>query len=51
MVTAPIFVFLDWKKEFHVHVYVSCIVLRAILTQANEVEMDHNLNKQEIIEG
>jgi len=36
MVTAPILVFLDWKKEFHVHVDVSCIALGAVLTQAGE---------------
>ena len=29
MVTAPILVFPDWKKEFHVHVDVSCIALGA----------------------
>ena len=27
MVTAPIFVFPDWKKEFHVHVDAPCIAL------------------------
>ena len=27
MVTAPILVFLDWKKEFHAHVDASCIAL------------------------
>jgi len=32
MVTTPILVFPDWKKEFHVHVDVSCIVLGAVLT-------------------
>ena len=32
MVTTPILVFLDWKKEFHVHVDASCIVLGAVLT-------------------
>ena len=41
MVTAPILVFLDWKKEFHVHVDSSCIVLGAVLTQSGEGEMDH----------
>jgi len=32
MVMTPILVFLDWKKEFHVNVDASCIVLGAILT-------------------
>ena len=32
MVTAPILVFLDWKKEFHVHVDASCIALGVVLT-------------------
>ena len=36
MVTALILVFPDWKKEFHVHVDASCIVLGAVLTQASE---------------
>lgn len=41
MVTTPILVFLDWKKEFHVHIDASCIVLGAVLTQSSEGEMDH----------
>ena len=41
MVITPILVFLNWKKEFHVHVDASCIVLGAMLTQANEGELDH----------
>ena len=41
MVTMPILVFSDWKKEFHVHVDASCIALGAVLTQAKEREMDH----------
>eukprot|EP00253_Pinus_taeda_P007343 PITA_07343 len=31
MVTMPIFIFLDWKKEFHVHMDASCIMLGAVL--------------------
>jgi len=27
MVTTPILVFPEWKKEFHVHVDASCIML------------------------
>lgn len=34
MVTTPILVFPDWKKEFHVHVDASCIALGAVLTHA-----------------
>jgi len=41
MVTTLILVFLDWKKEFHVHIDFSCIALGAVLTQADEGEMDH----------
>jgi len=36
MVTTSILVFPDWKKEFHVHVDVSCIALGVVLTQAGE---------------
>eukprot|EP00253_Pinus_taeda_P022643 PITA_22643 len=41
MVTAPILVYPNWKKEFHVQVDASCIALGAVLTQASEGEMDH----------
>lgn len=41
MVTVPILVFPDWKKEFNVHVNLSCIALGAVLTQAGEEGMDH----------
>ena len=41
MVTAPTLVFLDWKKEFHVHVDALFIMLGAVLTQASEGELDH----------
>jgi len=41
MVTAPILVFPNWKKEFYVHVDTSCITLGAMLTQAGEGELDH----------
>ncbi len=43
MVTAPILVFLYWKKEFHVHVDASCIALGVVLTQAGEGEMDNRI--------
>jgi len=41
MVTTPILVFSDWKKEFHVHVDASCIALREVLTHASEGDLDH----------
>lgn len=41
MVTAPILVFPDWKKEFHVHVDASCITLGAILTHPDGEGLDH----------
>jgi hypothetical protein len=37
LVTAPILVFLDWKKEFHVHVDASSIALGTILAQPEKV--------------
>jgi hypothetical protein len=36
MVTAPILVFPDWEKTFHVHVDASSIALGAILAQPGE---------------
>jgi hypothetical protein len=41
LVIAPIFVFLDWNKEFHVHVAASSITLDEILTQPGEGDIDH----------
>ena len=41
MVKAPILVFLDWKKEFHVHIDVSCIALGVVLTQVGVGDLDH----------
>ena len=40
-VTAPIVVFPNWKKEFHVHVDASCIVLGVVLTQPGKGDIDH----------
>jgi len=44
IVTMPILVFLDWKKEFHVHIDASCISLGVVLTQASYGEMDHPIS-------
>jgi hypothetical protein len=41
MVTAPILVFPDWEKKFHVHVYASAIALGAILAQPGARDLDH----------
>jgi hypothetical protein len=44
MVIAPILVFLDWSKEFHVHVYASSISLGAVIEQPGEGDIDHMLS-------
>jgi hypothetical protein len=41
MVTAPLLVFLDWEKTFHVHVDALAITLGAILAQLGARELDH----------
>ena len=41
MVTAPILVFPDWSKEFHVHVDASSIALGVILAQRGAGDIDH----------
>jgi hypothetical protein len=51
MVTAPILVFPDWKKTFHVHVDASTIALGAILAQPGAGDLDHldSIRKQKVI--
>jgi hypothetical protein len=44
MVTAPILVFQDWSKEFHVHVDASAITLGAVLTHPGEGDIDHPID-------
>ena len=41
MVTAPILVFPDWDKPFHVHVDASAIALGIVLTQPGDRGIDH----------
>jgi len=41
MVTMPILIFLDWDKEFYVHLYASAIALGWVLTQPGEGDIDH----------
>ena len=41
MATAPILIFLDWKKKFHVHVDASLIALGIVLTQPGDGAIDH----------
>ena len=44
MATAPILVFMDWKKEFHVHVEVSSVVLGIVLMEPGEGVIDHSIS-------
>jgi hypothetical protein len=44
MVTVPILVFLDWTKEFHVHVDASSISLGVVLAQHRGGDIDHPLS-------
>ena len=41
MASAPILVFLDWNKEFHVHVDASSVALGVVLAQPGEGNLDH----------
>jgi hypothetical protein len=41
LVIAPILIFPDWTKEFHVHVDASSMALGEILSQLGEGDIDH----------
>jgi hypothetical protein len=43
MVTTPILVFPNWRKEFHVHVDAYSIALGAVLAQPGAGDIDHPL--------
>ena len=43
MATAPILIFPDWKKEFHVHADASSIALGIVLTQPGDGAIDHSI--------
>jgi hypothetical protein len=43
MVTAPILVFPDWSKEFHMHVDEYYIALGAMLSQPGSGKINHPL--------
>jgi hypothetical protein len=44
IVTAPILIFPDWNKEFHVHVDASSIALGTVLSQLWEGDIDHPID-------
>ena len=44
MVTTTILVFLDWTKEFHIHVDASSVALGVILAQPGEGAIDHPIS-------
>ena len=44
MALAPILMFPDWTKEFHVHVDALSIALGVVLMQPGEGDMDHPIS-------
>jgi hypothetical protein len=42
LVTAPILIFPDWNKEFHVHMDTSSITLGIVLSQPGKGDIDHS---------
>ena len=44
MDSAPILVFLNWNKEFHVYVDASSVVLGVVLTQLGDGDLDHPIS-------
>ena len=44
MASAPILVFPDWNKEFHVHVDASLVALEVLLTQPCEGDLDQPIS-------
>ena len=44
MASVPILVFLDWNKEFHVHVDASSIALGVVLAQPGDDDLDHTID-------
>jgi len=55
LVEAPILRYLDWSNKFHVHVYVSNVIIGLVLAQPNDDLIKHTnaygsqkLNKEEI---
>ena len=43
MDSTPILVFLDWNKEFHVHIDASSVALGVVLVQPSKGDLDHSI--------
>ena len=41
MASMPILVFLDWNKDFHMHIDTSSITLGVVLAQPGADDLDH----------